>query len=261
MKFLINILTGALILFAGCAGPQKDGIFQTSIIDALLAGVYDGEMSCGDLLKHGDFGIGTFDALDGEMVVFDGTVYQVKADGKVYKPEPSVKTPFATVCFFKPENCFPVDAGANYKQLEALIDKAAPNRNLFVAVRVEGRFKSMRTRSVPRQKKPYPPLKEVTADQPEFDLANTTGTIVGFRCPVFVGGVNVPGYHLHFVDSGREKGGHILSFEVAEAECSIAILGKYFLVLPEGSDDFAGTDLSKNRASELKQVETGRARQ
>ena len=72
---------------------------QTSTIDALLAGVYDGEMSCRELLTHGDFGIGIFDHLDGEMVVLNGTVYQVKIDGRVYQPAKELKTPFASVCF------------------------------------------------------------------------------------------------------------------------------------------------------------------
>ena len=53
-----------------------------------------------ELKKHGDFGIGTFDALDGEMIVLDGVVYQAKADGHIYQAADNLTTPFATVTYF-----------------------------------------------------------------------------------------------------------------------------------------------------------------
>ena len=48
---------------------------------ALLDGIYDGEMTIGELLGKGNFGIGTFDALDGEMIILDGVCYQLRGDG------------------------------------------------------------------------------------------------------------------------------------------------------------------------------------
>jgi acetolactate decarboxylase len=183
-KWMLCIGLGIWILVSGCGTPGRNTLFQTSTIDALLAGVYDGDLSCGDLLKHGDFGIGTFDRVDGEMVVLEGTLYQVKADGKVYKPDSNCKTPFATICHFNPEKAISIDTSIDYKRLETLIDAAAPNQNLFCAIRITGQFRSMKTRSVPAQKKPYRPLKEVTNNQPEFDMNNVFGTIVGFRCPL-----------------------------------------------------------------------------
>lgn len=259
MKRLCYLIIGLTLIFSGCSA-QKDIIFQTSTIDALLAGLYDGDMSCGDLMKHGDLGIGTFDALDGEMILLDSRIYQVKADGKVYVPDPSLKTPFATVCFFKPEKVLKIGTSMDYEGIERLIDQAAPNQNLFCAIRITGNFKSMRTRSVPGQKKPYPPLREVTADQPEFDMKNVSGTIVGFRCPPYVKGVNVSGYHLHFISSDKNQGGHILSFEMLEGRCEIAVLNQFFLRLPEDIKDFGDTDLSKDRSKELKEVEKGDTR-
>lgn len=256
MKRLFYLIIGLSLLISGCS-TQKDIVFQTSTIDALLAGVYDGDISCRHLVRHGDFGIGTFDGLDGEMVLLDGVVYQVRADGKVYVPCPSVKTPFATACFFKPEKTLFIDRNTDYEGIERLIDRTAPNQNLFCAIRITGHFKSMRTRSVPGQKKPYPPLKEVTSDQPEFFMNNVQGTIVGFRCPPYVKGVNVAGYHLHFISSDRNRGGHILSFEISEGKCELEVLNHFFLRLPEDVKDFAGTDLSKDRSKELKEVEKG----
>jgi acetolactate decarboxylase len=255
MKKVYLLLLGCCLLVAACAGPQRDTAFQTSTIDALLAGVYDGELTGAELLKHGDFGIGTFDGLDGEMIVLDGTIFQVRADGKVYRPELSVKTPFATVCRFSPDRALSVPAGTDFKALEALLDRRAPNRNLFYAIRLTGRFRFVRTRSVPGQQKPYPPLVEVTRNQPEFEMHDVSGTVVGFRCPAYVKGINVPGYHLHFLDDARTKGGHILKIEIEEAFCEVDMLDRYALKLPVNTTAFADTDLSRDRSAELTDVE------
>jgi acetolactate decarboxylase len=260
LKYIMNKIVAyitiiACLLAAGCATSPRDTVFQTSTIDALLAGVYDGEMTCQVLLENGDMGIGTFDHLDGEMIVLNGTVYQVKADGKVYTPPQSIKTPFATVCAFKVDKQVRITPGTDYPAIEKIIDVLAPNKNLFCAIKIEGRFESMKTRSVPAQKKPYPPLKEVTKNQPEFEMKNIEGTIVGFRCPAYVKGINVPGYHLHFLSEGRTKGGHILSFKIERATCAIDVLSRYTLVLPTKGEGFSKADLSTDRTSELNRVE------
>ena len=255
MKRLLCLAVGLCLLVSGCVTPARDTVFQASTIDALLAGVYDGDMSCRRLLKHGDFGIGTFDRLDGEMVLLDGNMYQIKADGKVYEPDPSVKTPFATICQFNADRAIPIKAGSDYETIENLINEYAPNQNLFYAIKITGQFRSMKTRSVPCQQKPYPPLKEVTSNQPEFNMKNISGTIVGFRCPSYVKGINVPGYHLHFISSDRTQGGHVLSFEIADGKCEIDVLNQYFLTLPVNTKEFAETDLSRDRSKELKDVE------
>jgi acetolactate decarboxylase len=255
MKRTLAFAIVLCLLLSGCATRTENTVFQTSTIDALLAGVYDGDMSCRSLLKHGGFGIGTFDHLDGEMVLVDGNIYQVKADGKVYEPDLSTRTPFATVCHFNPEIRVPINPGSDYGAIEHLIDKYAPNQNLFCAIRITGQFAMMKTRSVPAQTKPYPPLQEVTSHQPQFHMENVSGIIVGFRCPAYVKGINVPGYHLHFISDDRTRGGHILAFEIVQGEGQIDILDNYFLTLPSDTRAFAETDLSKDRSIELKNVE------
>ena len=256
-KWMLCIGLGILLLVSNCGTPERNTLFQTSTINALLAGLYDGDISCRRLLKHGDFGIGTFDRLEGEMVILEGTIYQVKVDGKVYQPDPNGKTPFATTCYFNPEKTVSINTSMDDKRLETLIDAAAPNQNLFCAIRITGQFRSMRTRSVPAQKRPYPPLTEVTRYQPEFDMNNVFGTIVGFRCPPYVNGINVPGYHLHFINGDRTRGGHVLDFEIIDGTCDIDMLDQFFLRLPN-TKDFAETDLSRDRNKELKDVEKGK---
>jgi len=187
----------------------------------------------------------------------DGRIYQVKADGNVYTPELSTTTPFATVCHITQETFFSIKTPMDHKAVEALIEANAPNKNLFYAIRIDDKFGSVKTRSVPRQQKPYPVLDIVTRHQPEFNRRDVEGTIVGFRCPVFVKGVNVPGYHLHFISRDRLFGGHVLGFEIVSGQGGIDRLHEFFLKLPENATDFASTDLSKDRSRELKRVESG----
>ena len=255
MKKLLCMAVGLCLLLSGCSTTTEDIVFQTSTIDALLAGLYDGDMSCRHLLKHGDFGIGTFDRLDGEMVLLDGNIYQVKSDGKVYVPNLSLKTSFATVCQFDADRTIPIKTGSDYEAIRSLINKYAPNQNIFCAIKITGQFKAMRTRSVPAQAKPYPPLREATSNQPEFRMEDISGTIVGFRCPAYVKGINVPGYHLHFISNDRTQGGHVLSVETADCKCHIDVLNQYFLSLPSDAKEFAEIDLSRDRSKELKAVE------
>ncbi len=244
----------ACLALAGCAGPSQNTVFQASTIDALLAGVYDGDLSLRELRRQGDFGIGTYDHLDGEMVLLDGGFYQIKADGRVYSPPLDGETPFAAVCRFQPDRQLAVPEGLDMAGVEAWLDRKVPNQNLFCAIRIDGFFTSMRTRSVPAQERPYPPLKEVAATQPVFDRENIPGTIVGFRCPSFVAGVNVPGYHLHFISKDRSFGGHILAFEILTGRAQIDELDRFVMKLPRTAD-FADVDLARDRQQELKRVE------
>lgn len=254
MKKLILLSFVFSLFFYNCQPKTENTIFQTSTIDALLSGVYDGDMSGNYLLKNGNFGIGTFDDLDGEMIVLNDTIFQVKADGKVYQPNLQIETPFASVCNFIPDTNFILSQPLNLENLEHRLDKILSNKNIFYAIKIRGNFNAMHTRSVPAQEKPYPPLKEVTAHQPKFHMKNISGTIVGFRCPSFVKGVNVPGYHLHFISNDRSKGGHILDFDLRNVRVEVDILNKFVLQLPSNKK-FKNIDLDRDRSQELEEVE------
>ncbi|MBN2453564.1 MAG: acetolactate decarboxylase [Candidatus Omnitrophica bacterium] len=244
-----------LCLFCGCASVATNTITQVSTIDALLAGSYDGVMSCGELLKYGDFGIGTFDRLEGEMIILDDRVFQVKSDGLVYSPSLSILTPFASVGYFVPDKRFDLPPGADLHGAEDAIDTAVPNKNIFLALKIHGTFRYMKTRSVPLQDKPYPALTEVTKNQPVFEISDVSGTIVGFRCPDYVKGINVPGYHFHFISDDLKKGGHVLDFTLKEGTVEADLCGRYLLILPDDGKGLEGLDLSRDRSAELQKVE------
>ncbi len=245
-----------LLLLGGCAAKQPfNAITQISTIDALLAGAYDGQTTCAKLKEYGDLGIGTFDRLDGEMILLDGRFYQVTSDGVVRRPDGRLTTPFATVCRFAPDKTLELAGPVNYAEFKERLDEEFPNQNVFYAIKITGVFKSVHTRSVPAQKKPYPPLAEVTAHQPEFRATNVIGAIVGFRCPPFVKGINVPGYHLHFLSEDKTFGGHIRDFEMETCRCEVDLCTRFRLFLPENPDTLQAMDLSRDRSEELKQVE------
>jgi len=247
---LIFILLTVLWALPAAAGR----IVQFTPIDALLSGIYDGPFTVGEVKRHGDFGLGTFDALDGEMVVDHGVVYQVRSDGSVHVMANKVHTPFAVVTYFKAERHLDVPSGLTMKEAEAFIDSSLPSPNLFYAVRLEGTFRSLKARSVPRQQRPYPPLVEAAKQQAVFDFEQVPGVVLGFRSPTFVKGLNVPGYHLHFLRADHKAGGHVLDFRVERAKLSWQALDDFRLLLP-GGGDFTRADLARDREKELNQVE------
>jgi len=224
-------------------------------MDAILSGVYDGVLTYGALREYGDFGIGTFAGLDGEMVGLNGDFYQVKADGIAYLVNDSMETPFACVTFFDVDREVVLPGGVDYGQLEEFLDGILPTGNIFYAIKIEGNFNYMKTRSVPGQKKPYPPLVEVTKTQPTFEFKDVDGTIVGFRCPAYVAGVNVIGYHLHFLTEDRDSGGHVLEFTVTEATTYVDYTSEFLMILPGEGSDFYHIDLTADKQEELEQAE------
>jgi acetolactate decarboxylase len=249
-------LVPLIALLPACSGQtDRETLTQISTIDALLNGVYDGVMTIGELKEYGDFGIGTFEALDGEMLVLDGVVYQVRADGAAYVMDNEDETPFASVTYFDSDYSAELPEGMNYAELQEYLDSLLPTENIFYAFKISGSFSYMKTRSVPAQEKPYPPLVEVTQNQPEFEFGSVEGTIVGFRCPSFVDGVNVPGYHLHFLTADKDAGGHILDFNITQAEVSIDYTSEFRMILPGEDSDFYKLNLEADLSEDLEQVE------
>lgn len=241
MRTLGNVLL--ILLFGiplnGCTTPSesdeptsREELFQVSTLDALLEGRYDGIMTFDAVKAHGDFGLGTFAALDGEMIALDHTIYQVRADGVAYPVDDAETTPFAAVTFFDADQTAAFDATLDCTRLQAAIDDVLPNDDTPYAIKVEGRFASVRTRSVARQEQPYPGLVEALTRQVEFDLGGVDGTIVGFRLPAYMDGVNVAGYHFHFLTADRKAGGHVLGCETEGVLVSVDDIDGWYVALP-----------------------------
>lgn len=240
---------------ANSTGAERDTLTQISTINALMAGDYDGSISCGDLKQYGDFGIGTFEALDGEMIVLGGKIYQVNSDGAVNVVSDSLGVPFAAVTYYENDKQAILTPDINFIEFQKFVDDIIPSKNVFYALKVDGTFSYIKTRSVPKQEKPYPILSEVTQKQSVFEFNNISGTIVGFRCPQYVNGVNVPGYHLHFLTSDSKSGGHVLEFTLKNGTLSTDYTSEFRMILPDLGNDFHKLDFSQDKQSELEKVE------
>jgi acetolactate decarboxylase len=185
-------------------------LFQASTIAALLEGAYDGDLSFAELAEHGDLGLGTLNGLDGEMIALDGRFYRADVDGRVGEVDSVERTPFAVVTRFAPTVDARIEGPLDHGELLSRLDELIPAGTPSCAIRLDGHFDRVRARSVPRQSPPYRPLAEVVADQHVFDLTDVRGTMLGFRFPDYAEGIEVSGFHLHFVDEARERGGHVL---------------------------------------------------
>jgi acetolactate decarboxylase len=208
---------------SGSDDHREGEVYQTSLMSALMAGIYEGDASYGQIREHGDFGVGTFNDLDGEMVGFDGTFYQLRSDGSVRPVADSQKTPFAVVTFFRPEQELEVVQPMTKSELMQAIEQAT-DANVFSAVRVDGIFEEVRTRTVQRQVRPFPPLTEAAQHQAEKIFTNVEGTLAGFRSPEYAQGIGVAGFHLHFLRQDREAGGHALDYQLRTGKvrtCSV----------------------------------------
>jgi acetolactate decarboxylase len=228
-------------------------LFQVSTSGALVAGVYDKQVSVQTILEHGDFGLGTFAHLDGEMVVLDGHAYQVLGTGAVAEASPNAWAPFAVVTRFSPETNVTLGPISTFLELQRLCDSHRKSGNLFYALRLDGTFARIRTRAV-NPAAPGARLLDAAKAQSEFSFENISGTLVGLWSPGFSSAFSVAGYHLHFLSSDHQHGGHVLDLEAEQLQLQLETLNDFHLVLPE-SRSFLRADLSKNAADELAYAE------
>jgi acetolactate decarboxylase len=213
-------------------------------------------MTLGTLKEHGDFGLGTFDALDGEMVALDGEFYQVHSSGKIEKPADSALVPFAVVTNFRPSHRAAVPAFQSFAALTAALDTLRRSDNLFFAVRLDGTFATMHTRAACKAEEGVS-LVDATAHQAEFTIEDATGTIVGFWSPPYARSLNVTGWHLHFLTDDRKGGGHVLECSGRDLEAAVQDLDDVRLAIPE-TREFLQADLTQDPTAALNITEKSR---
>ena len=228
-------------------------MYVTAPVNALVGGIYEEERSLAEVLEHGDFGIGTFNQLDGEMVVLDGCIYQLRADGVAHAVAPDTRTPFACVTHFAPYSFEEIGQAMDHGELLALLDRLRPSPNMLYAIRVEGRFDYARTRSVARQEIARP-LVEVAREQYESEFAEVDATLVGFWTPSFLQSIAVPGYHFHLLTADRTRGGHLLECRPRQVRISLQHIASLELGLPL-TLDYLTADLERDTRADLEEAE------
>ena len=253
-----------LMLLPGCMPAQpvpravdNDQITQVSVINALMIGRYDGVMPITELFRYGDFGVGTLDHLDGELIILDGRAYQVQGDGVVILVGADRSTPFAVVTPFEQDGEFSCSRIGGLSELDTRLDSALPQKNEFVAIRVDGRFASITLRSVKRQEPPFKPLADVAKSQSVWTHQEVSGTLVGIRCPAWVKGLNVPGYHWHFLSEDKKIGGHVLDCRAADLRVRHDVCRNWLIKL-DGSAELNSANLGEDLSQDLRRVESSR---
>ena len=234
---------------------EHSTLFQVSTAGALVTGVYDGVVTVGELKQHGDFGLGTFDQLDGEMLALDGRFYHVQSTGAVSEAADSATVPFAVVTRFRAEHVLALDRVHGFEDLAARLDAMRRTNNLFCAVLIEGRFQRVKTRAVCKAS-PGESLVAAAAQEAEFVVANKAGRMAGFWSPPFASSLNVAGWHLHFLSDDHTGGGHVLDCDGAGLCAKIQELADVRIALPETAA-FLQTDLSHDPSRELDVAERG----
>jgi acetolactate decarboxylase len=228
-------------------------LFLCSPVNAIVEDIYEERIPFSEIKRHGDFGLGTFDMLDGEMVMLDGLVYQMTADGRVEEVGDDALTPFSCVTFYRPEHFIESTIEIDFDGFLRWLQSPLPSPNIFYAFRVDGEFAYMKVRSVPKSQC-YIPLVEIAREQPVFEYSNIRGTLAGFYTPDFMASVSVPGIHLHFLSEDLAHGGHLLECRPRQVRAGIQSIYAVELALPT-TPHYLNWDFRRDVRQDLEQAE------
>lgn len=240
------------------SAKKEKSIYQVALLQSLTQGYYDGIIKVSELKQHGDTGIGTFEGVNGEMIVLDGVVYQTLSDGSVKVADDNETVPFSNVTFFDSDTSEELSDIADINSLKKKLTEKVEEKgkNLFSMVKMTGEFKKMLVRSELKQEKPYKTLdKALETDQREFTYENIKGTVVALYCPDYMNGLNTSGWHLHFISDDKEKGGHILDLSFEKAKAEYDMVQEFDMKLTD-NEDFQKTSLADDVSDAIKKVET-----
>ena len=230
-------------------------VYQVGTIRSLLNGVYEGDLSFHELAHYGDFGLGTFDAVNGEMIALDGECFRIDADGRAHRVDPDMKSPFAVMTRFQATDAFPITDPLDFEGLKGRIAARLESRNIIHAVRVAGEFAHIDARSEHPQPDGHRPLRETIAQvQTQLSFTDIRGTMVGFWFPQHMKAINVPGFHFHFLGEDRATGGHVFDLKLRDVKVEVMAVfdfGMHLLHTPL----FAHADLATESDDATHQVE------
>ncbi|TDM23119.1 acetolactate decarboxylase [Macrococcoides canis] len=227
-------------------------LYQYSTMGALVGGMFEGTFKIGDVLQSGDYGIGTLEGLNGELIILEGKPYLIDSEGTVREVSNDETTPFASVIQFNATHTLNYDKKVNKEQLDEIILKEIKGMNYFHAVKITGKFKLIKARSVKKQQEPYPKLVESVKEQGYFDFEDTIGTLFGFYTPHFIQGIGVGGYHVHYLSDNHQQGGHVFDFEIEDVKVEMALVEDLILKMPD-TEHYRENDL--NDPDMLKDIE------
>jgi acetolactate decarboxylase len=239
-------------------GVDHHTLFQVSTSTALVQGVYQGCITVGQIKTHGDFGLGTFDSLNGEGIMLDGRVWQALGDGLVVEPSDDTTAPFWVSAQFEADRSGVLSTVESWADLIQQIDGFRESSNLFTAIRIDGVFDEIYYR-VACKAEPGETLVEATHHQSEFTFKDCTGSLMGFWSPTFARTFNIPGYHMHFLSADHQHGGHVLGIKAKNLKIQVMNANNVMMALPE-TPAFLSADLSIDPSKALGQAEGAQAK-
>ena len=238
-------------------GNNDDSMYQVSLMQAFMHGEYDGVITVGDLKTHGNTGLGTFEGVNGEMIILDGVVYQAAADGSINVMKDNETVPFATITNFDEDGKIDNINAKNFDDLTSQLNKeiSKNSANNMYVIKLKGDFSNITVRSVEKQEKPYKEFTEVAAvDQKVFNHTDQTGTVVAVYFPEYMNELNMHGWHLHFLSDDKTKGGHVLNFTDFKGSGQVDEIHEFNMILPS-DDSFAKMNFTEDMTNKISSVE------
>jgi acetolactate decarboxylase len=239
--------------------PYFEKMYQVSTLNALLLGYTRKVVSVQELLENGDTGLGTFENVDGEMILVDGHCYRAADNGTVTEMPPGKGVPFASVSFLMGNRKFELDPVENIDALKSLLNlkiEEGFGLNSMHMVRIDGFFEMVDARSENGLKSQHVELKDIlNLNQKSFTFTNVPGTLVCLYYPDYMAGINAAGWHFHFVSEDRSKGGHVFNVVLKKGTAILDKISKIEMQLPwEASfDTYALTSVSQKDVRKVEQ--------
>ncbi|OGT56463.1 MAG: alpha-acetolactate decarboxylase [Gammaproteobacteria bacterium RIFCSPHIGHO2_12_FULL_42_10] len=205
---------------------------QIGTITGLLQGINDGDTTVQQLKALGDIGLGTYNRIDGEMVILDGACYRIKKNGHAEIADPNQCTPFAVISPYQPTLSFTIDQVENSTDLNQKLDAQLKTKNIFYMIRIDAKIDWIKLRSEGCQSAPYQPLAEaLSSTQSIYELTKTKGTLITTRCPSYSAGITIPGFHHHFINHDKTIGGHVFDVKCKHALVKVTLLRRFNMQL------------------------------
>lgn len=235
-------------------------IYQVSTLQALAMGYSRSVVTVEELLQHGDIGLGTFEDVNGEMIVLDGGCYRALNDGAVEEAEGDRGVPFAAVTFLADAESIDVGPVGDIETLKQLMDvkiEEGFGLNSTHIVRIDGTFQKISARSEYPYRSQHVSLKEILMmTQTEFYFEDVAGTLVCVYYPDYMDGINAPGWHLHFLSKDKKHGGHVFDLVMEKGTMQVNKISQIQIQIPT-SPAFDTYSLKDASQDEIKEVEQG----
>ena len=242
-------------------GMEQNTLYQVSTLQALSMGYTRPVVTVRELLEHGNIGLGTFEGVNGEMILIDGHCYRADEEGKVVEMPSKTGVPFASVTFLQDERRTVLPESGTAETLKQMLDKIIEEwfgLNSMHMIRIDGFFIEIQARSENAYFSQHISLKDILSEtQKSFVFSNIPGTLVCVYYPDYMAGINAAGWHFHFISEDRTLGGHVFDLHMLSGAAVVDKIQRLAIQLPT-EPSFDTYSLTEASQQEIKQVEQGK---